>query len=60
MVARLNASVNKALANPEVAATLKNQGVEPAGGAPGDFGKLVKADAAKWGTLANAVGVRLD
>jgi tripartite-type tricarboxylate transporter receptor subunit TctC len=60
VVSRLNAAVNKALANPEVAATLKTQGVEPAGGAPGDFGKLVKADATKWGTLAKAVGVRLD
>jgi tripartite-type tricarboxylate transporter receptor subunit TctC len=60
VVARVNASLNKALAQPDVVSFLKTQGVEPAGGAPAEFGKLVKSDTLKWGTLAKAAGVRLD
>jgi tripartite-type tricarboxylate transporter receptor subunit TctC len=60
VVARLNVSVNKALSQPDTLAFLKSQGAEPAGGAPAEFGKLLKSDGAKWGTLAKAIGAKLD
>jgi tripartite-type tricarboxylate transporter receptor subunit TctC len=60
VVTRLNAAVNKALAQPDTLSYLKAQGTEPAGGAPAEFGKLLKSDATKWGTLAKAIGAKLD
>lgn len=60
VVTRLNAAVNKALAQPDTLSYLKAQGAEPAGGAPAEFGKLLKSDATKWGTLAKAIGAKLD
>lgn len=60
VVDRLNASLNKALQHPETVAFLKAQGVEAAGGTPADFDKLIAAESAKWGTLAKAVGAKLD
>ena len=60
LVLRLNAALNKALQQPETLTFFKAQGVEPAGGSAADFGQFVKAEAVKWGTLAKAVGAKLD
>lgn len=60
VIDRLNASMNKALKDPETVAFLKAQGTEPAGGTPAEFAALVKSESVKWGTLAKAVGAKLD
>ncbi|WP_421954590.1 Bug family tripartite tricarboxylate transporter substrate binding protein [Polaromonas sp.] len=60
VVAKVNASLNKVLQNPETIAFFKAQGVQSAGGSAQDFGKFIRAESIKWGTLAKAVGVSLD
>ncbi len=60
VVAKLNAALNKVLAQPESIAYLKAQGAVPVGGTAAAFGSFVKSEATKWGGLAKEVGVKLD
>lgn len=56
VVARLNASVLKALANPEVKKKLLEQGAEPLGGTPEQFAAFIGAESAKWGKVVKQSG----
>lgn len=61
VIAKLNADMNKALANPEVQKSLANLGAEPAGGSPEDFKRLMDAETAKWrGLIESAKIEKLD
>jgi tripartite-type tricarboxylate transporter receptor subunit TctC len=60
VVARANASLNKALQHPESAAFFKTQGVDATGGTAAEFGAFIRAESVKWGTLARAAGVKLE
>lgn len=60
LVARANASLNKALQHPDSAAYFKGQGVDAAGGTAADFAAFIRAESVKWGTLAKAAGVKLE
>jgi tripartite-type tricarboxylate transporter receptor subunit TctC len=60
VVARANASLNKALQHPDSAAYFKAQGVDAAGGTAAEFGAFIRAESVKWGTLAKAAGVKLE
>ena len=60
VIARINASLTKALAHPDTGAFLKTQGSEPVGGSAAQFGAFVRAESTKWGTLAKAIGLKLD
>ncbi|HEX2890016.1 tripartite tricarboxylate transporter substrate binding protein [Vineibacter terrae] len=48
VVARLNSEVNAILALDPVRMVLRDQGLEPAGGAPDPLASLVRTDLAKW------------
>jgi tripartite-type tricarboxylate transporter receptor subunit TctC len=48
IVAKVNAGVNEALKDADVKAGLAKLGIEPVGGTPQDFVKMVDADRAKW------------
>ncbi len=48
VVARLNGEVNAILALDPVRVVLRDQGLEPAGGAPDPLASLVRTDLAKW------------
>ena len=49
LVARINAAFNKAIATPEVAASLAKLGADVAKpGTPAQFGAMVQADSARW------------
>lgn len=48
IVARLNAAANKALADADAKERLARLGIEPAGGTPQQFAKMVAADFTKW------------
>lgn len=56
VVARLNASVLKALADPEVKKKLMEQGAEPLGGTPEQFAAFIGAESAKWGKVVKQSG----
>jgi len=56
----LNREVRAALEVPEVKRNLTEQGMDPAGGSPEEFGALIKADMDKWGDVGKRLGVKLD
>jgi len=48
VVARANAAANEALADADIKDRLSRLGIEPVGGAPGQFTQMLAADMAKW------------
>jgi tripartite-type tricarboxylate transporter receptor subunit TctC len=56
----LNRELRAALDLPDVRRTLLDQGMDPAGGTPEQFGALIKADMDKWGEIGRRLGVKLD
>ncbi len=60
VVARINTALSKALRSPDLVKTLNARGADAAGGTPEDFGKVIKADFAKWGKVVKESGARVD
>lgn len=60
VIARLNAEINKAFADPAVRQRLTGGGLEPAGGTPDTFARLMADEAAKWAPIIKRTGARLD
>jgi tripartite-type tricarboxylate transporter receptor subunit TctC len=60
VVGRLNREIRAILDNAEVRRNLVDQGMDPAGGEPGEFAALIKADMEKWGDIGRKLGVKLD
>ncbi len=60
VVARVNADVNAALADPAVKAALDAQGLTVVGGSAADFRRVVDVDTRRWGAIINKIGVKLD
>lgn len=56
----LNKEIRAVLDVAEVRRSLVDQGMDPAGGTPEQFGALIKADVEKWGEIGNRLGVKLD
>ena len=56
----LNKEIRAVLDLAEVKRTLIDQGMDPAGGTPEQFGALIKVDVEKWGEIGNRLGVKLD
>mgnify|MGYP000125460125 CR=1 FL=1 len=57
VLARLNAEVNKAIADPEVRKTLGEQGVEFTGGTSEDADKFVRGEVDRWGKIIKTRGM---
>jgi tripartite-type tricarboxylate transporter receptor subunit TctC len=57
---RLNAEINKALASRALQERLAGEAIEPMPMAPGQFGKFIRADIARWRALARERGISLD
>ena len=60
IVARLNAEVGKALAEPAIRERYAQAALEPVGGTPGEFAQLVRDDYAKYGRLIRELGIKVD
>jgi tripartite-type tricarboxylate transporter receptor subunit TctC len=60
ILAKLHDNVNKALADPAVAARFRSGGMEPFITTPEQFDKFIKAEYAKYGQIVKAVGVKID
>jgi tripartite-type tricarboxylate transporter receptor subunit TctC len=60
VVAKLNADINKALKDPELARKLGDQGADVAGSTPEQFGKLIRDDIARWGKIVKESGAKVD
>lgn len=60
VVAKLNAEINRILKLPDIKQTFNSQGVEPAGGTPGEFSAFIAAQAAKWGKVVRDSGAKAE
>jgi tripartite-type tricarboxylate transporter receptor subunit TctC len=58
-VTRLNAEINRALAEPAIRERFATYGLEPVGGTPQDFVKLYKDDYEKYGRLTRELNIKL-
>ncbi len=56
VVARLNAVILKALADPDVKKKLLEQGAEPAGETPAQFAAFIGSETVKWGKIVKQSG----
>jgi tripartite-type tricarboxylate transporter receptor subunit TctC len=57
---RLNAEINKSLASRSLQERLSGEAIEPMPMTPGEFGKFIQADIARWSALARERGISLD
>ena len=60
VVQRLNASLQKVLAAPDVAQRLAGAGGDVMPGTPEDFARLMRSESEKWGGVIKRVGITLD
>jgi tripartite-type tricarboxylate transporter receptor subunit TctC len=60
VVARLNAAVNKALKIEKVRESLARIGTDVGGGAPEEFGALVRAETAHWTKIIKDAGIKIN
>ena len=60
LTARLNADLNKALANPAVVKRMQDFGMEALPGTPEQFHAMARAEAKRWGPIIKTAGVKLD
>ncbi len=60
VVARLNATVNQALAIPEVRAALQKLGSIPKTGTPQEFTAFIAAEAERWGKVVRDANIKVE
>ncbi|MEP7069076.1 MAG: tripartite tricarboxylate transporter substrate binding protein [Usitatibacter sp.] len=60
IVARLNAEIVKALADPKVREFFSQNGLEPVGSSPAEFAEAVRIDYEKYGKLVRELRVKID
>jgi len=61
IVDKLNAAINKALADPAVSSALEKAGIDPTpGSTPETTAEFVKAELAKWAPIIKASGAQID
>jgi tripartite-type tricarboxylate transporter receptor subunit TctC len=60
IIRKLNQDILKALALPGMTEALAQQGLEPAGGKPEEFGALIKSEIAKYTAVVKAAKITVD
>ena len=60
VVDRINSALNAALNDPSVRERLKSAGLEPIGGTPEQFAKLIHDESVKWAPIIKRSGARID
>ncbi len=60
IVDRLLRESRTALRSPEANKALTEQGAEPGGNTPAEFGAFYRAEIRKWGAVITNAGIRLD
>ena len=59
-IERINAEVNRALADPKIRERLAELGGKPIAGTPEDFGKVIAAETAKWEKVVIFSGAKVE
>ncbi|MCC7281840.1 MAG: tripartite tricarboxylate transporter substrate binding protein [Acetobacteraceae bacterium] len=60
VIARMNAALGRALADPAVRQRLQQQGVSPAFSSPEAFAALIRAEITRWAPVVRAAGARIE
>jgi tripartite-type tricarboxylate transporter receptor subunit TctC len=60
IIDQLNAVVTRIIAMPDVRATLQNQGLDPAGGTPEQFGSYIRSERIKWAKVIKESGAKAE
>jgi tripartite-type tricarboxylate transporter receptor subunit TctC len=60
VVARLNAEITAALKDPQIQASMRNLGVEPAPGTPESFDAYIRSETQKWGKVIRQANIKLE
>lgn len=60
IIDKVNAEVNRALADPKMRERLADLGGKPIGGTPEDFGKVIAAETAKWEKVVISSGAKVE
>jgi len=60
VIDRLNAEVNRALADPAMQKKLADLGGKPIAGTPEDFGRVIAAETAKWAKVVESSGAKVE
>jgi len=60
IVARLNAEINAALADPKMKARFADLGGTVLPGSPADFGKLLADETEKWGKVIRTANIKAE
>jgi tripartite-type tricarboxylate transporter receptor subunit TctC len=60
VIDRLNREMNAALNAPDVRQKLNGAGLDPVGGTPEEFAKLIRSESEKWGPVIVRTGAKVD
>jgi tripartite-type tricarboxylate transporter receptor subunit TctC len=60
IIAKVNAEMNRALADPRMQTRLAELGGKPLAGTPQDFGRIIASETAKWARVVVSSGAKAE